>query len=89
MSSVRTPAHHWERYIPMVGSIALFVLLGNLFGAFPFLTAPTSVYTVPLACALITFFVFQLAGHSPSWPHRLHEAFHRAGRVARAADVPG
>src|SRR6202165_6220082 len=36
--------HHWERYIPMVGSIALFVLLGNLFGAFPFLTAPTSAY---------------------------------------------
>src|SRR4030088_2554449 len=30
--------HHWERYIPMVGSVALFVLIGNLFGAFPFLT---------------------------------------------------
>ena len=35
--------YHWERYISMVGSIALFVLLANLFGAFPFLTAPTSV----------------------------------------------
>src|ERR1700684_2150407 len=33
--------HHWERYIPMVGSIALFVLLGNLFGAFPVLPPPT------------------------------------------------
>jgi F-type H+-transporting ATPase subunit a len=60
--------HHWERYIPMVGSIALFVLLGNLFGAFPFLTAPTSVYTVPLACALITFLYFNWQGirhHGP------------------------
>ena len=81
--------HHWERYIPMVGSIALFVLLGNLFGAFPFLTAPTGAYTVPLACALITFSVFQLAGHSPSWPDRLHETFHRPGRLACSADVPG
>jgi len=54
--------HHWERYIPMVGSIALFVLLGNLFGAFPFLTAPTSVYTVPLACAIIVFSYFNWQG---------------------------
>src|SRR5450631_2597482 len=60
--------HHWERYISMVGSIALFVLLGNLFGAFPFLTAPTSVYTVPLACAILTFLYFNWQGirhHGP------------------------
>ena len=54
--------HHWERYISMVGSIALFVLLGNLFGAFPFLSAPTSVYTVPLACAILTFLYFNWQG---------------------------
>ena len=60
--------HHWERYIPMVGSVALFVLLGNLFGAFPFLTAPTAVYTVPLACAIVTFLYFNWQGirhHGP------------------------
>src|ERR1700732_3661072 len=60
--------HHWERYIPMVGSFARFVLLGNLFGAFPFLTAPTSAYTVPLACAIITFLYFNWQGirhHGP------------------------
>jgi F-type H+-transporting ATPase subunit a len=60
--------HHWERYIPLVGSIGLFVLLGNLFGAFPFLTAPTSVYTVPLACAIIVFLYFNWQGfrhHGP------------------------
>src|ERR1700724_1572155 len=60
--------HHWERYIPMVGSVALFVLLGNLFGAFPFLTAPTSAYTVPLACAIVTFLYFNWQGirhHGP------------------------
>jgi F-type H+-transporting ATPase subunit a len=60
--------HHWERYVPMVGSIALFILLSNLFGAFPFLTAPTSVYYVPLACAIITFLYFNWQGirhHGP------------------------
>src|ERR1700674_4752494 len=59
---------HWERYVPMVGSIALFVLLGNLFGAFPFLTAPTAAYTVPLACAIVTFLYFNWQGirhHGP------------------------
>jgi F-type H+-transporting ATPase subunit a len=60
--------HHWERHVPMVGSIALFVLLGNLFGAFPFLTAPTSAYWVPLTCAIITFLYFNWQGirhHGP------------------------
>jgi F-type H+-transporting ATPase subunit a len=60
--------HHWDRYIPLVGSVALFVLLGNLFGAFPFLTAPTSAYTVPLACAIVTFLYFNWQGirhHGP------------------------
>src|ERR1041385_3146745 len=47
--------HEWKRYVPLVGSLGLFVLLGNLFGAFPFLTAPTSAYSVPLAAALIAF----------------------------------
>ncbi|HEY6126907.1 MAG TPA: F0F1 ATP synthase subunit A [Candidatus Acidoferrum sp.] len=47
--------HEWKRYVPLVGSLGLFVLLGNLFGAFPFLAAPTSAYSVPLAAALIAF----------------------------------
>src|ERR1700741_829232 len=25
--------HHWERYVPIVGSVSIFVLLANLFGA--------------------------------------------------------
>ncbi|HEY2350913.1 MAG TPA: F0F1 ATP synthase subunit A [Candidatus Acidoferrum sp.] len=60
--------HEWERYVPVVGSIGLFVLLGNLFGAFPFLTAPTAVYAVPLACAILAFSYFNWQGirhHGP------------------------
>ena len=82
--------HHWERYIPMVGSIALFILLGNLFGAFPFLTSPTAAYTVPLlCCAIIHVSLLQLAGHSPSRPGGLRQAFHGSGTLVGATDVPG
>jgi len=60
--------HHWKRYVPMVGSVAIFILLGNLFGAFPFLSSPTAVYTVPLSCAIIAFLYFNWQGirhHGP------------------------
>jgi len=61
-------AHHAERYIPVVGSIGIFILLANLMGAFPFLTAPTGNVAVPLACALVTFIYFNWHGirhHGP------------------------
>lgn len=54
--------HHWERYVPVVGSVSIFILLSNLFGAFPFFKAPTGSVTVPLACAVITFLYFNYQG---------------------------
>jgi F-type H+-transporting ATPase subunit a len=54
--------HDWKKYVPMVGTVALFILLANLFGAFPFLSAPTANVTVPLACAIITFVYFNWQG---------------------------
>src|ERR1700720_1638339 len=53
---------HGERYVPVVGSVSIFILLSNLFGAFPFLKAPTSSVSVPLACAVITFLYFNWQG---------------------------
>src|ERR1700680_2575003 len=61
--------HHWQKYVPLVGSVALFILLANLFGAFPFLSAPTANVTVPLACSIITFVYFNWQGlkhHGPA-----------------------
>src|SRR5258706_14854626 len=46
--------HHWERYVPVVGMVSIFVLFSYLYCAFPFLKAPTSSYSVQLACAEIT-----------------------------------
>jgi F-type H+-transporting ATPase subunit a len=54
--------HHWERYVPVVGSVSIFILLANLFGAIPFLKAPTGSVSVPLACAIITFLYFNWQG---------------------------
>ena len=54
--------HQWERYVPVVGSVSIFVLLANLFGMFPFLKAPTSDKSVPLACAVIAFLYFNWQG---------------------------
>lgn len=54
--------HDWKRYVPIVGSVSIFVLLANLFGAVPFLKAPTASVSVPLACAIITFLYFNWQG---------------------------
>lgn len=54
--------HEWKRYVPLVGSVALFILLGNLFGVFPLFSSPTGDYSVPFACAFIIFVYFNWQG---------------------------
>jgi F-type H+-transporting ATPase subunit a len=54
--------HDGSKYVSWVGSIAIFILVANLFGMFPFLTAPTGVVTVPLSCAVLTFLYFNYQG---------------------------
>ena len=56
--------HGASSYVAWVGSISIFILAGNLFGAFPntFLVPPTGVVTVPLACAILTFLYFNWQG---------------------------
>jgi F-type H+-transporting ATPase subunit a len=67
--------HRWKDYVPMVGSVALFILLANLFGAFPFLSSPTANVTVPLACAIITFLYFNWQGLRHHGPLRYAKTF--------------
>ena len=56
--------HSASQFVPFVGTISVFVLVGNLMGAFPgsFLKAPTGDKTVPLACATLTFIYFNWQG---------------------------
>jgi F-type H+-transporting ATPase subunit a len=60
--------HAGEKFIPFVGSVAIFVLIANLLGVFPALTSPTGNAVVPLACACLTFLYFNWQGirhHGP------------------------
>ena len=54
--------HEGIHHVAWVGSISVFILLANLFGAFPFLSAPTGDVSVPLACAVLTFIYFNVQG---------------------------
>jgi F-type H+-transporting ATPase subunit a len=59
---IENTGHDGIRYLPLVGSISIFILLSNLFGVVPFLSAPTGQVTVPLACAVLTFLYFNWQG---------------------------
>ena len=54
--------HRGREFIPMVGSVSVFILLANLLSVFPAFTAPTAEKTVPLGCAIITFLYFNWRG---------------------------
>jgi F-type H+-transporting ATPase subunit a len=44
-----------ERYLPLVATLGLFVLVANLMSVLPFVEAPTADVNTPLALALIVF----------------------------------
>ena len=51
-----------RRYLPVVGGMFLFILMGNLMGLVPGLMAPTSNFNVTLGCALTVFVYYQFQG---------------------------
>ncbi len=50
------------QYLPLVGTLFTFILLGNLMGLVPGLMAPTSNINVTLGCALTAFVYYQFHG---------------------------
>lgn len=55
-------AHHADSYIPMVGSISIFILMSNAISIFPAFDSPTADKSVPLACAVLTFIYYNFSG---------------------------
>jgi len=47
--------HHSEKYLPFIGTMALFVFFNNLFGLIPALSPGTSNWNVTLGAALVVF----------------------------------
>jgi F-type H+-transporting ATPase subunit a len=50
------------RYFPLITTLSLFILFGNLIGLFPFCESPTSNLNVTLACAVVVFFYYHYQG---------------------------
>ena len=55
-------AHHGEKYLPFIGTIALFVFFNNLFGLIPALSPGTSNWNVTLGSALVVFAYYNFHG---------------------------
>jgi F-type H+-transporting ATPase subunit a len=51
-----------RRYLPLVGTVGLFILVCNLIGLVPGFMAPTSNINVPLGCAITVFVYYQIQG---------------------------
>jgi F-type H+-transporting ATPase subunit a len=60
--------HGGEKYLAMLGSIGIFVLLCNLISLVPGLESPTAEKSVPLGCAIVVFLYYNWCGirqHGP------------------------
>jgi F-type H+-transporting ATPase subunit a len=55
-------AHGGRKYVAMVGSVSVFILIANLLSLFPAFSAPTAEKAVPLGCAIVTFLYFNWQG---------------------------
>ncbi|HYL67579.1 MAG TPA: F0F1 ATP synthase subunit A [Candidatus Limnocylindria bacterium] len=60
--------HGAEKYVPMLGSIGIFVLLNNLISLVPTLESPTAVVSVPLGCAIVVFLYYNWTGIAKHGP---------------------
>jgi F-type H+-transporting ATPase subunit a len=49
-------------YLPLVGTLFLYITLGNLFGLFFFLTPPTGALPATVALAVVSFLYFNFHG---------------------------
>ncbi len=62
--------HGYERYVAMLGSIGIFVLLCNLISLVPTLESPTAQVSVPFGCAVVVFLYYNVCGLQHHGPFR-------------------
>jgi len=56
------PHHKGRQFIPVVGTVSIFILISNLLGVIPLFSSPTIDPSVPLAAAIVTFAYFNWQG---------------------------
>jgi len=54
--------HHGRGFVPVIGSVSIFILMSNLISIVPGLTSPTIHPAGPLACAVFTFVFYNFQG---------------------------
>mgnify|MGYP000365605589 CR=1 FL=1 len=66
-------------YLPLIATLGLFILTGNLLGLVPTFESPTMFPPVPLGCALASFLYFNMQGFREQGP--IGYAKHFAGPI--------
>lgn len=51
-----------RKFLPLIGTLAFFILFSNLFGLVPGFLPPTDVLSTTLACAIVVFFATHIYG---------------------------
>src|ERR1035438_8051748 len=54
--------HGYERFVGYLTVLGIFILLGCLLGVIPGFESPTAIPSVPLGCALVTWFYYHFQG---------------------------
>ena len=54
--------HEGRRYLPLIATLGLFILTGNLIGLVPGLAGPTANLNTTAACALVVFVAYHWIG---------------------------
>ena len=54
--------HHSERYVPLLASFFVFILVANLIGLVPGFVPPTSNFNITLGLGLISFLAYNIYG---------------------------
>lgn len=54
--------HGFERYLPLIGTLGLFILFSNLLALIPVFKAPTASTNVTFACAITVFVYYHAQG---------------------------
>ncbi len=67
--------HGGEKYLPMIGSIGMFVLMSNMISVVPGFSSPTAENSVPLGCADCRVSLLQLVRHRASRTLWIRQAF--------------
>lgn len=57
-----TIGHEGRRYLPLIATLGLFIVVSNLMGLVPGLIAPTANLNTTAACALIVFVTYHVIG---------------------------